>query len=368
MTSPDARAALARFRAADLDLDEQRRLVRGYPGAGDLYVELPQRDSLRGQAEAIVEVFRARGLIDDALLDELVAHLPDQHDAVCALALALGLRRPAPPPVRARRAGVGVRVPVFALTAPIGDQPVAITDPEIRAALDPDVPDGEVFRVDLGAAGVLDGGDPTPAVAIIRDRARLFLDGRMRADHPAPAPVFAFGPIPLLAALGRELGNKRAVQIMQRYNWLSPAWGWRRDAPPGGEFEAPEQVSPGGGADAGLLLSLSGRVDREAAARALPDGAPLWEIRVRRPARDQLRTEGQLTEFRGLYDQVVAAIQAAHGRAVRVHVFPAVPVAAAVALGQTLIPKVMPELFVYDYRRLADGGAFVAPVALSGPG
>lgn len=367
---------LARTLATWLEADDQRGLVRHLPGGLPLSLRLDRKESVEAQARAVVELLEAEGRIDDSLMTALVEHLPQRYDAITSLAQDLGLTAPPRPPGRARPLGVGVRLPVLALSAPIGKHLTPITNAQIAEAIAPDVPDGDVYMLDLGKAGVVDGsaGAWREVQRILDQKVTGFIDQRVGASLRGDVPVFAFGPIPTLAALGAALGNKAPVQIMQRYNWLSPTWGWHTEAPAGGGWQPPVSRRAGSGQAraVGLLLSVSGCADLDAAQRHLPADAPIWELRIERPLRDQIRTEGQLREFRRLYNELIDQIQQTHGREVTLHVFPAVPVAVAVAMGQTLIPKAMPALHVYDYRVTASEAGDTSPswvyaLTLAGP-
>lgn len=376
MTRETQLLTLRRALATWIEIDDQRALVKYLPGGFPLSQRLDRKESVEAQARAVVELLEAEGRIDDSLMTALVEHLPQRYDAVTALAQDLGLTAPARPPARARPLGVGVRLPVLALSAPIGKHLTPITNAQICEAMAPDVPDGDVYMLDLGKAGVVDGsaGAWREVQRVLEQKVTGFIDQRVGASLRGDVPVFAFGPIPTLAALGAALGNKAPFQIMQRYNWLSPTWGWRTEAPAGGGWQPPVSPREGSGQAraVGLLLSVSGNADLGAAQRHLPADAPVWELKIERPFRDQIRTEAQLREFRRLYNELIDQIQQTHGREVTLHVFPAVPVAVAVAMGQTLIPKAMPAVHVYDYRVTASTTGDTAPswvyaLTLAGP-
>jgi hypothetical protein len=74
-----------------------------------------------------------------------------------------------------------------------------------------------------------------------------------------------------------------------------------------------------------------------------------------------MRYPEDLTAFRrhmrSLYDE----IKAAHGHDTILHVFPAVPVSAAVEIGRTLMPKADLPLLVYDETR---GEGFVPRIQI----
>lgn len=368
--------ALASLMALNLELEGLRLLPGLLVGGDGLVAELPQASSRIVQAHELLGMLARRGLIDGHFFALLVDRLPGLYAAIAALAERAGLPRPARPPPRDVPSRPGVRLPVLCVTAIIGRDVTKIFDEEIREALRPDEPDGPVTRIDLAAACIEDTPQGWAAAnEIVQRDVRGFLNYTVRHHTPGPVPVFAFAPIPVLCAVGLALGNKVPIRIMQRYNKFRPAWGWYTKAPPGGRWERPLLRRPGAdaSADVGLLLSVSGHVDLVAAEAVLPPDAPVWEIRLKGPDRDQIRTEAQLARFRELFDATVTRLQRQHGRDLRLHVFPAVPLAIGVALGNTLLRNTMPSVHLYEYRRVQDRGTgsvqarFLPAITLDGP-
>ncbi len=60
--------------------------------------------------------------------------------------------------------------------------------------------------------------------------------------------------------------------------------------------------------------------------------------------------------LRILFQQPVNAISKRHGRGARIHLFPAVPVSAAVEIGRVWMPKADLPMTIYDEHR--DKGGF----------
>jgi hypothetical protein len=62
-----------------------------------------------------------------------------------------------------------------------------------------------------------------------------------------------------------------------------------------------------------------------------------------------------LAEFRRLVRTTLNAIKATHGQDATIHVFPALPVSAAVEVGRVWMPKADLPLVVYDQQRQSKG-------------
>jgi hypothetical protein len=166
--------------------------------------------------------------------------------------------------------------------------------------------------------------------------------------------VFASGPIPLLILLGKLLGDTRGLHL---YDWhrAEETWTWPSDnlGSLGVSVVAPPAVE---GSEAVLLLGISG-TPREAEVFAALGGAPLpvFRLQVPEPAVGLVRTPEHLGELRKAYQAVMQDAREKLGHEGLLHVFPAAGLSAAVAFGQTILPKVGPRVVIYDYNQAAKG-------------
>jgi len=245
------------------------------------------------------------------------------------------------------------RTTVIQLRGTIGGQSVDIPAPDIRQALHP--------RYPARLPGVLI--DLTPiqrenasffelAQDQIRRELRPALKAELESKRVQHYSVFALAPIPVLACLGRELGNKVTVDILPRHKDrlpTEPAWGWSRAGPTAAYAMRKVRDGTDSGA-AALLLSLSGRVDLGSLPPAVDDRFTLYELSLvgQEPNVDFLHRREDLVEFRSEYRDSLRRITAAHPGLSRLHLLPAVPAPVAIACGQEVMPKAHPELVLYD--------------------
>ena len=163
--------------------------------------------------------------------------------------------------------------------------------------------------------------------------------------------VFALAPQPLLIELGRLLGDITPADVFQLQR--EPAgWRWNVDQAP---LDLVHDELPGAGADIGLIIGLSATVDFSRARAVIP-GAPVYRLSIAEPRRDCIGTKEDLARLRAELRSIFNTISQSHGRGARIHLFPAVPVSAAVEIGRVWMPKADLPMTIYDEHR--DKGGF----------
>lgn len=158
--------------------------------------------------------------------------------------------------------------------------------------------------------------------------------------------VFALAPIPLLVYLGSKLSDKWIVDLYQRRRTDDNPWTWE---PGEGSARFVHRQLSTGSQEVALLINLSGRND----ASIFGPAAKTWVVHeitlegdVPNPA--AMRTRADLERFKSAYIHALATIRNAHPAASQVHVLAAVPAPAAVCIGMARLPKVDPQLLIYD--------------------
>ena len=165
--------------------------------------------------------------------------------------------------------------------------------------------------------------------------------------------VFALAPQPLLIELGRLLGDITPADIFQLQR--EPAgWRWNDNQR---ALDIAFDEMPGDGPDIGLIIGLSATVDFSRALAVLP-GAPVYRLSIDEPRRDCIGTREDLARLRAATRSIFNTISQRHGRGARIHLFPAVPVSAAVEIGRVWMPKADLPINIYDEHR--DKGGFHA--------
>lgn len=167
-------------------------------------------------------------------------------------------------------------------------------------------------------------------------------DGRVR--HLS---VFAFARLPLLVHLGARLDDTTPVTVYQRHR-RSQSWVW-----PAAESDLQFAVglpdSPASGADAVAILNVSGTVQASELPEHLRD-ARTYTITPREvaPSTEVVDSLAALEAFRRAVREMFATIESFDKGLERLHVFAALPVAAAVELGRAHVAHVDPRLVIYD--------------------
>jgi len=252
------------------------------------------------------------------------------------------------------------RYHTLSLLAPIGDQAPSIPEGHIADALGADATVGGESFIDLRDR-FTDGSSEALAGALGEIAATV---RALPGDDPLA--IFAFGPIPLVMALGRVLGDKRPARVFDSHRHTN-SWRWEHPATTEVEFEYVAERRPRADQrDVAVLLSISGPVNESLVARWLPTGYPTYEIRIvsepdQQPNR--VRSEAQLDAFRSKWRELLNDVKKNHGADARIHLFPAVPLSVAVECGRRLLPKADPEVRVYDLKK----GAYHYALTLDGP-
>ena len=237
------------------------------------------------------------------------------------------------------------------LKAVIGSSPVAIPFADMQSAVAPFyLRQREVHIIDL--ASVTECRTEAyweSSVETIQDNAQRFY-ASLRHAGVANIAVFALAPIPLLVALGSYLSNKLPTSLFQRHRDTDD-WRWKEDGEPI-EFKCrilhegtePQRVA--------LVCSLSGAVPPVDYRSAVDSSFTVYEITPQgsAPSFDCLRLRESLQAFRACYRGTLQGVTAGHPGVQELHLIPAVPAPAAVAMGLDRMPKAHPRLVVYDKR------------------
>lgn len=185
-----------------------------------------------------------------------------------------------------------------------------------------------------------------------RVRARV-VDGEI--EHLS---VFGLAPQPLLILFGTLLCDivKAQVHQLQRE---PPGWGW----PPAAAvqpfiIQRPTDFS----GPPALVLSLSATVTADRIESVLGKECAIWQVRIREPHNDFVKSREQLAQFRACLRPLFDQIKAAHGQKALLHVFPAMPVSLAIEFGRVRMPKADMPWCIYD--QLNSQGGFVPALTI----
>jgi hypothetical protein len=159
--------------------------------------------------------------------------------------------------------------------------------------------------------------------------------------------VFAIARLPLLIYLGSKLDDGVPVDVFQRHR-STDSWIWP-GADAGTEFEVVPPASGEGATEGVLITNLSGITpvgDLPAEVQSLP----IWTMKpTTGPAEDLFTGAEVLARYVETVRALFTGLEATHKDLKALHVFGALPLAAAVALGRCLKSSgLRPTLVTYD--------------------
>lgn len=174
----------------------------------------------------------------------------------------------------------------------------------------------------------------------------------LKGNHPIQHfSVFALAPQPLLILLGTLLSDIYTAEVYQRHREPS-TWNWQLTTDII-DFILVEPDYKGGFPV--LVFELSASVTDERIYTAVGKECSIWKIKIDDPRNDFLKSRELLSNFRKVCRRVLNKIKAAHGEDSELHVFPVMPVSAAVELGRVWMPKADLPFIIYDQNRNTGG-------------
>lgn len=175
--------------------------------------------------------------------------------------------------------------------------------------------------------------------------------------------VFAVAPQPLLMLLGFLLSSLRPVEVYQLHR-EPQGWRWQLN-PADIEYVVTPPERTGG--PAALVLGLSGAIADSRVTAVLGADAAIWRVTIPTADNDFLKSRQQLQRFRQCIRRVLESISEQVRRPEALHVFPAVPVAAAIEFGRAVMPKAHPPIKVYDEIPQRGGFVYGLDLDVGGP-
>lgn len=163
--------------------------------------------------------------------------------------------------------------------------------------------------------------------------------------------IFSLAPQPLLMKLGSLLTDIIEVRVFQKHR-EPQTWEWQND---GTELQLMIENPKHLGQKIAINLSLSASISNERIYRILGNDVSIWRLTVNLPHRDLIRTEAQLGKFREKIRILLDQIKSIARDHKVLHVFPAIPVSAAVEFGRVHMPKADLPLRIYDQNNKRDG-------------
>ena len=161
--------------------------------------------------------------------------------------------------------------------------------------------------------------------------------------------VFAFARLPLLVYLGSRLDDTFGIELYQRHRSTN-AWAWPRTDAPTPQFEVKSEVvnDAPSSSSAVLILNVSGTVHAD----ELPEDLRGLNRHVLTPAGgtqagvDVISSSEAVAAFRHAVRSLLSDLEVSDKKMPVLHVVGAMPLAAAVALGQARDPHVHPTFAI----------------------
>lgn len=244
---------------------------------------------------------------------------------------------------------------VVTYAAPIGETCPQIDNREAFAAIVPDMFPSEPHAIQLGARNTsLRDQEPNFWASEVEQLKRQFskkIHERLQDGSIKHLSLFAIAPQPLLIVLGSLLTDIVPTEVFQRHR--EPAsWRWQDAEKP---LSPTVHESSAGVGDAALNISLSATIDNTRIVKVLGPKVPIWTVTVPAPANDCMKSRHCLHAFRELARSLFVRLKAACGQNATIHVFPAMPVSAAIEFGRVWMPKADLKLRLYDQNHKLDG-------------
>jgi hypothetical protein len=174
------------------------------------------------------------------------------------------------------------------------------------------------------------------------------LGDAVRSKHVRHLSVFAIARIPLLVYLGYVLDDKIPTDLYQKHRGEGEGWVWPEDGPTV-QFQIVQHREGQPGEDVALMLPLSGAFPVEHLP-ARTESMAVFEIRPVGidPNPSLFRSRATLDAFSRTYQDLLAQLERTNKDVKVIHLFPAVPITAAIVCGRHLMKGVHPALTVYD--------------------
>jgi hypothetical protein len=154
-----------------------------------------------------------------------------------------------------------------------------------------------------------------------------------------------------LIELGRQISDISTADVRQL---LREPKGWKWDhaaSPVSLSLRRPSSMH----STVALKLEISAQIGDERVTLVLGEQTSIWSVAADGPHNDIVRRPEDVAAFAKVFRTTLDDIKYTHGEDTVVHVFPAIPVSAAVEAGRSWQPKAHPPLRIYDQNRKRGG-------------
>jgi hypothetical protein len=163
--------------------------------------------------------------------------------------------------------------------------------------------------------------------------------------------AFGLAPQPLLIKFGTLFNDLYDVQVFQRHR-EPETWEWQDET----DFDEFNLIQPKEFDGLPVLnISLSATITNDRIEKLFDSKICIWTITHDKPNNDFLKSKIILSKFRKICRRFFDIAKAKHGQDNKLHVFPAMPVSAAIEFGRIWMPKADMDLIIYDQNKDRNG-------------
>jgi len=163
--------------------------------------------------------------------------------------------------------------------------------------------------------------------------------------------VFGFAPQPLLIKLGSLLNDIQSAGIHQPIR-NPKTWQWLDTAD---EIVYKTIKPPKHFPIVAINISLSADINNDRIIKVLSDNCSVYTIRIDKPFNDFMKCKKHLQDFSIEIRKLFNHIKSQYIAQTPLHIFPAMPVSAAIELGRVWMPKADMPLVIYDENTAKEG-------------
>jgi len=161
--------------------------------------------------------------------------------------------------------------------------------------------------------------------------------------------LFALARIPLLIYLGSRMSDKIPMDVYQKMRNGDEGWLWSKNMK-SIRFNR-KLLQRGKVSDkVALILSLSGKISLGSVPKSITADSTIYEIVPYKtsPNRELIKTKDHLDAFKSCLQMTLRDIERDHKDAKKIHLFPAVPISAAIICGKERLTDITPPFSIYD--------------------
>lgn len=164
--------------------------------------------------------------------------------------------------------------------------------------------------------------------------------------------LFALAPMPLLIKLGTLLGDKVLINVKQ-YDRNSGSWNFSKKRVKTNYIVTKDEKEFS--KNVVLNISLSANITNDRITSVLGNDCTIYTFTIDNPNNAYLVSKEQLDDFTLAIRKLLNEIKLKFSSSTPLHIFPAMPIAAAIELGRFWMPKADMPLIIYDENKLNDG-------------